>query len=125
MSGVTAKIIMRMYCRCSRSAAHQPVIPITPKKPGTRNTGKSYYITTLAGWQRHATGFADSHWIALDHNRHAQPMHAFLNARWPTFALTLAIQFVPFVRRRGLKNKSRRLRPPSRCAAAFGPSCKT
>jgi hypothetical protein len=29
-------------------------------------TGKSYYITTLADWQRHAHRFAQSHWIALD-----------------------------------------------------------
>lgn len=29
-------------------------------------TGKSYYITTLADWQRHAPRFAHSHWIALD-----------------------------------------------------------
>ncbi len=29
-------------------------------------TGKSYYITTLGDWQRHAARFANSHWIALD-----------------------------------------------------------
>src|SRR5277367_3511345 len=29
-------------------------------------TGKSYYITTLADWQRHAARFVNSHWIALD-----------------------------------------------------------
>jgi hypothetical protein len=29
-------------------------------------TGKSYYITTLADWQRHAARFANSHWVALD-----------------------------------------------------------
>ena len=29
-------------------------------------TGKSYYITTLPDWQRHAHRFAQSHWIALD-----------------------------------------------------------
>ena len=29
-------------------------------------TGKSYYITTLGEWQRHAARFANSHWIALD-----------------------------------------------------------
>ena len=28
-------------------------------------TGKSYYITTLADWHRHAARFANSHWIAL------------------------------------------------------------
>jgi hypothetical protein len=27
--------------------------------------GKSYYLTTLAAWQRHAHRFASSHWIAL------------------------------------------------------------
>jgi|SRR5580658_10178801 hypothetical protein len=29
-------------------------------------TGKAYYITTLADWQRHAARVANSHWIALD-----------------------------------------------------------
>jgi hypothetical protein len=29
-------------------------------------TGKSYYITTLADWQRCANRFAQSHWITLD-----------------------------------------------------------
>ncbi len=29
-------------------------------------TGKSYYITTLADWQRHAHRLAQSHWLALD-----------------------------------------------------------
>jgi hypothetical protein len=29
-------------------------------------TGKSYYITTVADWQRHAHRFAQSHWIELD-----------------------------------------------------------
>jgi hypothetical protein len=29
-------------------------------------TGKAYYLTTLGDWQRHATRFANSHWIALD-----------------------------------------------------------
>jgi hypothetical protein len=29
-------------------------------------TGKAYYITTLADWQRHAPRFANSHWLALD-----------------------------------------------------------
>ena len=29
-------------------------------------TGKSYYITTLGEWQRHAARFANSHFIALD-----------------------------------------------------------
>jgi hypothetical protein len=29
-------------------------------------TGKAYYLTTLADWQRHAARFANSHWIALD-----------------------------------------------------------
>jgi hypothetical protein len=29
-------------------------------------TGKAYYITTLADWQRHAARFANSHWITLD-----------------------------------------------------------
>lgn len=29
-------------------------------------TGKAYYITTLADWQRHAARFANSHWVALD-----------------------------------------------------------
>jgi hypothetical protein len=28
-------------------------------------TGKLYYRTTLADWQRHAPRFANSHWIAL------------------------------------------------------------
>jgi hypothetical protein len=28
-------------------------------------TGKRYYITTLAAWQRHSHRFATSHWIAL------------------------------------------------------------
>jgi hypothetical protein len=28
-------------------------------------TGKLYYRTTLAAWQRHAHRFANSHWIAL------------------------------------------------------------
>ncbi len=29
-------------------------------------TGKSYYITTLGEWQRHASRFSNSHWVALD-----------------------------------------------------------
>ncbi|HTR48018.1 MAG TPA: hypothetical protein VMM16_11600 [Verrucomicrobiae bacterium] len=29
-------------------------------------TGKAYYITTLADWQRHAPRFAHSHFIVLD-----------------------------------------------------------
>jgi hypothetical protein len=29
-------------------------------------TGKAYYLTTLADWQRHAARFANSHWLALD-----------------------------------------------------------
>lgn len=29
-------------------------------------TGKAYYITTLADWQRHAARFVNSHWLALD-----------------------------------------------------------
>jgi hypothetical protein len=29
-------------------------------------TGKAYYITTLADWQRHAPRFANSHFIILD-----------------------------------------------------------
>jgi len=28
-------------------------------------TGRRYYITTLADWQRHAHRFANSHWLAL------------------------------------------------------------
>jgi hypothetical protein len=28
-------------------------------------TGKRYYITTLADWQRHDARFANSHWLAL------------------------------------------------------------
>ena len=28
--------------------------------------GKTYYLTTLAAWQRHAHRFAGSHWIALE-----------------------------------------------------------
>jgi hypothetical protein len=31
-----------------------------------RMTGKSYYITTLGDWHRHAARFANSHWIALN-----------------------------------------------------------
>jgi len=29
-------------------------------------TGKAYYITTLADWQRHAPRFANSHFVVLD-----------------------------------------------------------
>ena len=29
-------------------------------------TGKRYYVTTLADWQRHAHGFPTSHWLALE-----------------------------------------------------------
>jgi hypothetical protein len=29
-------------------------------------TGRRYYITTLADWQRHAQRFANSHWLALN-----------------------------------------------------------
>jgi hypothetical protein len=32
----------------------------------TQMAGKSYYITTLGDWQRHAARFANSHFIALD-----------------------------------------------------------
>ena len=39
-------------------------------------TGKAYYITTLADWQRHAPRFANSHFIVLD----APSEHACLDA---------------------------------------------
>jgi hypothetical protein len=29
-------------------------------------TAKAYYLTTLGDWQRHASRFANSHWLALD-----------------------------------------------------------
>jgi hypothetical protein len=29
-------------------------------------TGKRYYITTVEAWQRHATRFVHSHWVALE-----------------------------------------------------------
>jgi hypothetical protein len=29
-------------------------------------TGRAYYLTTLADWQRHAARFANSHWIVAD-----------------------------------------------------------
>lgn len=29
-------------------------------------TAKAYYLTTLGDWQRHATRFANSHWLALE-----------------------------------------------------------
>ena len=29
-------------------------------------TGRRYYITSIADWQRHAHRFANSHWVALD-----------------------------------------------------------
>jgi hypothetical protein len=28
-------------------------------------TGKRYYITTIEAWQRHASRFVNSHWLAL------------------------------------------------------------
>jgi len=28
-------------------------------------TGRRYYLTTLADWQRHSARFANSHWLAL------------------------------------------------------------
>jgi len=34
-------------------------------------TGKSYYITSLGGWQRHAARFANSHFIILEPPRDA------------------------------------------------------
>ncbi len=42
-------------------------------------TGKSYYMTTLGEWQRHAARFANSHWIALDSrapDENPEPLHA-------------------------------------------------
>jgi hypothetical protein len=33
-------------------------------------TGKTYYITTLGDWQRHAPRLANSHWLALDDASH-------------------------------------------------------
>jgi hypothetical protein len=53
-------------------------------------TGKRYYIATLGDWQRHASRFANSHWLALDATtdaeatsegdsveaQHAVPLHA-------------------------------------------------
>ncbi len=53
-------------------------------------TGRRYYITTLADWQRHVHRFANSHWLALSDAddaaddsdvptvgaRHAVPEHA-------------------------------------------------
>lgn len=35
--------------------------------------GKTYYLTTLAAWQRHAHRFNGSHWIALDDAAPAVP----------------------------------------------------
>jgi hypothetical protein len=36
-------------------------------------TGKAYYLTTLADWQRHSARFATSHFIALDFvDRHSE-----------------------------------------------------
>ena len=29
-------------------------------------TGKRYYIATVEAWQRHATRFVNSHWVALE-----------------------------------------------------------
>ena len=40
-------------------------------------TGKAYYITTLADWQRHAPRFANSHFIVLD----AAPSASSVGAR--------------------------------------------
>ncbi|MGA3294317.1 MAG: hypothetical protein ABSE45_10100 [Candidatus Acidiferrales bacterium] len=37
-------------------------------------TGKAYYMTTLGDWQRHASRFANSHWLALGGD--AQPNEA-------------------------------------------------
>jgi hypothetical protein len=34
-------------------------------------TGRRYYITTLADWQRHAHRFANSHWLALSNDASA------------------------------------------------------
>jgi hypothetical protein len=36
--------------------------------------GKAYYVTTLGDWQRHASRFANSHWLALDHGAGAAPL---------------------------------------------------
>jgi hypothetical protein len=33
---------------------------------GAQMTGKRYYITTFGAWQRHASRFANSQWLALD-----------------------------------------------------------
>jgi hypothetical protein len=33
-------------------------------------TGKRYYLTKLADWQRHAARFQNSHWLALGEARH-------------------------------------------------------
>ncbi|MGA9883585.1 MAG: hypothetical protein WBQ34_07695 [Candidatus Acidiferrales bacterium] len=30
-------------------------------------SAKAYYLTTLGDWQRYASRFANSHWLALDH----------------------------------------------------------
>ena len=37
-------------------------------------TGKSYYITTVADWQRHAHRFAQSHWITLGDPNESSPV---------------------------------------------------
>jgi hypothetical protein len=34
-------------------------------------TGRRYYITTLADWNRHAHRLANSHWLALSDDEHA------------------------------------------------------
>ncbi len=41
-------------------------------------TGKRYYITTLGDWQRHASRFANSHWLAIGNHADAAtaPPHA-------------------------------------------------
>ena len=54
-------------------------------------TGKAYYITTLADWQRHAARFANWHWVALDSTdqprviatRQFQGQFAGLKCAWP------------------------------------------
>jgi len=44
----------------------------TGRKSNRTMTGKRYYITTLGDWQRHASRFANSHWLALDGNAEAE-----------------------------------------------------
>lgn len=63
-------------------------------------TGKRYYITTLGDWQRHASRFANSHWLTLDDNHATERPSGILPPVGADHAVPLAARVHPLLRHR-------------------------